>query len=93
MYIIILSAIVLIIIFYGNILITMIKSVLNTDLTKGIIWFIGIFIINISLLLFILGFYYYQSNKEGNTGKSGDSGFPAEEGQNGFVNIPCYRNQ
>ena len=93
MYIIILSAIVLIIIFYGNILITMIKSVLNTDLTKGIIWFIGIFIINISLLLFILGFYYYQSNKEGNTGKSGDSGFPGEEGQNGFVNIPCYRNQ
>ena len=41
---------------------------------KGFAWFFALFIINIVIMGFIIGFYYYKKNNS--YGPPGDSGYP-----------------
>lgn len=50
----------------------------------GFTWFISLFLINIIILIFIIGFYYYK--KHYSLGPSGPRGF---SGQQGFNSPNC----
>jgi hypothetical protein len=53
---------------------------LNVNKT-GTIWFIGLIFINITILIFIISFYYYKTNYSiGPLGPKGDTGQPGFEG-------------
>jgi len=89
MYIIIASFLIVIFIFFWQTIYTVISSYASNSLKSsnsiiGNMWFICLLIINLCLIIFIYGFYYYKVNTPGNTGNYGDKGFDGERGE------PCY---
>ena len=52
----------------------------NNAISTGNIWFVGLLILNIVLIAFIYGFYYYKSTSIGPQGQPGNRGFPGKEG-------------
>ena len=83
MYLIYATAIILIIILFGNTIFTMIKTYTlhpNASFQYGSPWFIGLLLINIFVLIFIYAFYYYKLNTVGNIGSTGDRGFSGQSG-------------
>lgn len=59
---------------------------LNINKT-GTIWFIGLIIINIVILTFIIGFYYYKTNYA--IGILGPRGYPGQQGIDGIDEEGC----
>jgi hypothetical protein len=95
MFLILGTIIIMIIIFFWHNIAIMISSVNNTGqsskINQGYIWFIGLLILNITILIFIIGFYYYKSGQTGKPGIDGDRGFPGQSGETAFADIPCYQ--
>lgn len=84
MYIIFGTVIVLLIFLFGSTLLSMIKNyVTNSSPTVkiGNVWFVGLLLINVIIIIFICGFYYYKSNEIGQHGLTGDKGFAGYEGE------------
>ena len=86
MYLIFGTVIVLLIFFFGNTVFSIIKTFAtntNPSVSIGNIWFVGLLIINITIIIFIYTFYYYKSTSIGKDGPTGDKGFT------GYIGEPC----
>jgi len=60
----------------------------NPKLLIGNLWFIGLLIINITIIIFMYTFYKYKSLTEGKIGPSGDKGFAGYDGNDCTITIP-----
>jgi len=57
----------------------------------GNIWFISLLIINITIIIFIIMFYYNKSTQPGRSGLDGNKGYPGESGTPcSMKNEYCY---
>lgn len=83
MYIIITTLIILIIFYFAETIVSMITKI-STKSTSGqqigTMWFVGLLIVNIAVIGFIYGFYYYKLSIPGNKGAAGLRGFPGIPG-------------
>ena len=89
MYIIIVSLLIIIFILFWQTIYTVISayasnSIKSSNSMIGNMWFICLFIINLSLILFIYFYYDYKLKTPGDIGNFGDKGFDGELGE------PCY---
>ena len=89
MFIILVSVIAIIFILFWQTIFSVVSSY-GSNATKssqsfiGNIWFISLLVINITIVIFILVFYYYKSNEKGKNGLDGNKGFKGQSGE------PCY---
>jgi hypothetical protein len=91
MYLIFATVLILIIFFFGSTIMSMIKTYTtnpNPKFLLGNLWFIGLLIINITIIIFIYAFYKYKSSIEGKIGPSGDKGFKGYDGDACKITIP-----
>jgi len=91
MFLIFSTIILLIIIMFGNTILSMISTYTtssNPNLFIGNFWFVGLIIINIIIIIFIYSFYYYKSTSKGVNGSMGDKGFTGYEGEPCMITIP-----
>lgn len=92
MYIILATFIFLIIFYFANTLISMIINITNQSKSSeqiGNLWFIGLLIVNIAVIIFIYAFYYYKISIQGNKGATGLQGFPGLPGNDCKINGGC----
>jgi hypothetical protein len=68
---------------------TAVKTMSNSNLSNGYLWFFSLLIINIIVLSVIIGYYYYITSKSGNQGLQGDPGFPGQSGDECIFNDSC----
>ena len=95
MYIVFGTFIILIIYLFGSTIVKIFKSYAtqsNIGSQIGNLWFSGLLIINITLIIFIYAFYYYKSNAIGKDGPSGDKGFTGKDGEGCLITIPNNNN-
>ena len=83
MYIIIATLIIIIFIFFGQSIYNIISNISKTSII-GNLWFICLFIINLTIVIFIYIFYYYKSTTQGQKGLDGQKGYDGKQGE------PCY---
>ena len=91
MYVIFGTIIVLVIVFFGSSIFSMIKTYAtnpNPTVKIGNMWFISLLLINITLVIFIYSFYYYKSTSVGSLGKTGDKGFTGKSGKECIITLP-----
>ena len=89
MYIIIASLLTIVAICFGSTIfnvITSMSSNSNNKIIIGNIWFIGLLIINIILIIFTCMFYYYTSQSVGLKGNAGKRGFDGQQGDENYIN-------
>ena len=90
MYLILGTVLVVIVILFWNIIYTVITkytSGLSSSGQIGNIWFVGLLIINIAVIIFIYGFYSYKINAKGLAGKVGEPGFVGYNGDECVITI------
>jgi hypothetical protein len=63
----------------------------NNAISTGNIWFVGLLIINVVLLVFVFSFYYYKSNIAGKQGPIGNRGFEGPEGSGCAFDDGCKK--
>lgn len=101
MWLIFVVALILVVVFFGNTMMTVIKTFFSNQkptLQIGNIWFIGLLVVNIIIIAFIYGFYYYKINTNGTQGYTGEPGFTGRDGeeciivdQNCKYNVPINK--
>lgn len=96
MFLLLSVIIILIIVFFGHTLVNLLSSIntvgQSSKLNSGYLWFISLLILNVTILAFIIGFYYYKINTPGKSGISGEFGIPGESGDDGFATVSCVHN-
>lgn len=55
------------------------------EMRKQNLWLIGILVINLSLMVFYISYYYYKKNKKGVKGFKGLIGDKGKSGPNGYT--------
>lgn len=88
MILIILSFIFLFVFFFWSTIYTVVHTFynkLNPSLDSGTKWFVSLGIINISILIFIMYFYYVKINEKGKIGIEGERGYPGQDGEKCIV--------
>ena len=92
MYTIIIVAVLLIIVVYfATTIFSVIKYLTyNTDnkFSIGSKWFVGLLIMNITLIIFTCLFYYYKTQNEGEKGATGSTGFNGISGDGCIITLP-----
>lgn len=92
-YIIYSTIVILLILFFGDTIFTLIKTYTSSDINKsfkiGNIWFISLLLINITIVSFICIFYYYKSTNTGKIGNAGDAGFTGLPGEQTIIPLKC----
>ena len=86
MYVIFASVIIIIFIFfwqsiYNIFTIAMSKTTKTTSSFIGNLWFICLFMINLTIVSFIYLFYNYKSTTKGEIGLDGEKGFDGKPGE------------
>jgi hypothetical protein len=71
----------------------MFKVMTISNLESGYLWFFCLLIINIIIISFIIGFYYYKTNQVGKIGATGLVGYPGINGDICNITVPCYKEQ
>jgi len=95
MYIVFGTVIVLVIVLFGSSIFSMIKSYTsnpNPSFKIGNMWFIGLLIINLILIIFIYTFYYNKSTEVGKMGATGNKGNTGLPGNDCVFTIPNTKN-
>jgi hypothetical protein len=90
MYIIYASLLLIVLVYFGTTIFTVISSVKsnsNNKVSIGNIWFVGLLIINLILISFTCTFYYYKSKTIGNKGTTGHKGFDGQPGEGCLIPI------
>ena len=84
MYIVFGAIILLLIAYFWQTLYQIVNSLINNSnnlFLTGNIWFVALLIMNVVLITFIIGFYYYKSTLPGPEGPTGDKGFQGRPGK------------
>lgn len=82
-YIIIAALFIIIAALFSSTIFTVISFIsvgVNNNFSIGTKWFLGLLIINITLIIFTYTFYYYKLNYEGIKGLTGQKGFDGQSG-------------
>jgi hypothetical protein len=88
MLIIIVAIFLVIIILFWETIMTLVKTMSNSSLQNGYLWFFSLFIINLILISIILGYYYYLSITPGMLGIPGNTGFAGKPGDQCYFTNP-----
>ena len=89
--IIIVSVLLIIVVYFASTIFTVISTVSsNTDnkVSIGNKWFVGLLIINITLITFTYLFYYYKIQTKGDNGATGLVGFDGISGDSCIITLP-----
>lgn len=86
-YIIIATLFIIIATFFSSTIFTVISIGVNNNFSIGTKWFLGLLIINITLIIFTYTFYYYKLNYEGIKGLTGQKGFDGQSGDGCVIPI------
>ena len=98
MYIIFAALIVIVFIFfwqtiYNIFTLTMSNAAKSSSSIIGNLWFVCLFIINLSIISFIYIFYYYKSTELGNIGLTGEKCYDGKSGEPCYIKSPnCINN-
>lgn len=88
MYVIIIAAFLVIIILFWETIMTLVKTMSNSNLQNGYLWFFSLLIINVIIISIILGYYYYLTNQKGDVGISGPPGVLGQTGDQCYFTTP-----
>jgi hypothetical protein len=88
MYVIVISVFLVIIIFFWETIMTLVKTMSNSNLQNGYLWFSSLLIINILIISIIVGYYYHLTNQTGVAGLPGAPGFPGQQGEQCYFTNP-----
>ena len=88
MFIIVFAVFLVIIILFWETIMTLVKTMSNSSLQNGYLWFFSLLIINIILISIILGYYYYLTTYPGESGIPGQTGFPGQPGDQCYFTNP-----
>ena len=66
---------------------TAVKTIFNSNLDNGYLWFFSLLIINIIVLITLVVYYNYLMTTPGKQGMQGDAGFPGQPGEQ--CTFPC----
>lgn len=92
MYIVITCIFLILVLLFWDTIKVMLKTMTSSNLENGYLWFFCLLGINIIVIAFIFGFYYYKINQEGKKGPDGVNGFPGLEGEPCSIDTPCYKS-
>jgi hypothetical protein len=92
MWLIYLSILFVIALYFWDSIKMMINNVVATKMDNGMTWFITLVIINIVLLIFIYIFTNQKINEPGPVGLGGLKGFPGQEGDGCKIKPECPVN-
>lgn len=67
---------------------TLVKTMSNSNLQNGYLWFSSLLIINILIISIIVGYYYHLTNQTGVAGLPGAPGFPGQQGDQCYFTNP-----
>ena len=90
MYIVITCIFLILAFFFWDTIKIMLATMTSSNLENGYLWFFCLVGINIIVVSFIYGFYYYKINQEGKRGPDGKIGFSGIQGDTGAIVVPCY---
>ena len=96
MYLIFSTVLIIVIFFFGNTIISLIKSYstnTNSNIKFCSFWFISLLIINIILIVFIYAFYYYKIDTIGQKGLTGNKGFAGLDGEECIITDSCNNDK
>lgn len=91
MFIIILSIFVIVIFLFWDTIKLILKTLNNSSLENGYLWFAILLIINTIIIIFLIAYYYYKSNQSGDDGIPGKSGFVGLEGDISYIPVECSK--
>jgi hypothetical protein len=91
MYIVITSIFLILALLFWDTIKIMLKTMSSSNIENGYLWFFCLLGINVIVIAFIYGFYYYKINQEGKRGLNGVNGFPGIEGEACSIDTPCYK--
>ena len=91
MYIVFICILLVLVILFWDAINIMLKTMSNSNLENGYLWFFCLLAMNILIISFIVGFYYYKSTQLGNNGVNGAIGYPGIDGNVCNITIPCYK--
>jgi hypothetical protein len=89
MYIVIISIFIVLILFFWSSIQILVKTMTNSSLQNGYMWFLSLLIINVIIIVFIYGYYFYQSNQPGKSGIPGMVGLTGYEGDQCYFSDSC----
>ena len=81
MYVIVIATFLVLIIMFWETIITLVKTMSNSNLQNGYLWFFSLLIVNVIIISIILGYYYYLTIQKGPEGIPGPTGFPGQPGE------------
>lgn len=88
MYVIVIAVFLVIIILFWETIMTLVKTMSNSNLQNGYLWFFSLLIINVLIIIIILSYYYYLTTQPGIVGIPGPSGFPGQQGDQCYFTNP-----
>lgn len=86
----VISLVVVIVAYFGSTILSVVLSSAvssNNKISIGNKWFVGLLIINITIIIFICTFYYYIIKVEGDKGATGHIGFDGQPGYECLIPI------
>jgi len=89
--IVITSVLLLVVIYFATTIFTVISSVttnVDNKVSIGSKWFIGLLIMNITLIVFTCLFFYYKTRTDGDKGATGLVGFGGQIGDGCIIAEP-----
>ena len=92
MYVIITAIFIVLVLLFWDAIASMVKTITIDSIHNGYLWFFCLLSINIIIISFIIGFYYYKLNIIGGKGETGDKGFNGYDGDMCSINSPCIVN-
>ena len=100
MYVIVASLLLIICLFFGQTIITILGAYSNNSKKQsnsyiGNMWFVGLLVVNALICTFIYVYYYYKSTTPGKVGLDGAQGFPGYSGDECYIKdtISCNLNK
>ncbi len=88
MFVIVIAVFLVIIILFWETIMNLVKTMSNSSLQNGYLWFFSLVIINIILISIILGYYYYVTTNPGDAGIPGPTGLPGQPGAQCYFTNP-----
>ncbi len=92
MYIIIISILIVAILLFWSVIESMIKTITNSSLDNGYLWYIILLIINILVVIVLVWVYNSKIKQPGNLGLPGAKGFPGYQGDECYFASSCSKN-
>ena len=88
MYVIVIAVFLVVIILFWETIMGLVKTMSNSNLQNGYLWFFSLLLINVILISVILGYYYFLTTQTGAVGIPGAPGYPGQSGDECYFTTP-----